>query len=120
MNEVTSEPDMVEVTAAEMFAMVEQLTDSDWFDSSHEYKSAPDWEAHVGHGWLSDRSDVMVTGALAPDGHDPSWKTVDKLVWLMPLDGSAAGIVIVAGGGQSIDPLILLLDPQAMVERLET
>jgi hypothetical protein len=29
MNEVTSEPDMVEVTAAEMFAMVEQLTDSD-------------------------------------------------------------------------------------------
>jgi hypothetical protein len=70
---------------------------------------------------LFDRSDVTVTGILASDGHDASWKTVDTLVWLMPPSGSAAGIVIVAGGGQSSDPLmLLLLDPQAMVERLET
>jgi hypothetical protein len=45
------------------------------------------------------------------------------LVWVMPPNGSAeleAGIVSVAGGGQSIDPLAMLLGPQAMVERLET
>jgi len=120
MIELTSEPDMVEVIAAEMLAMVEQPMESDSFDSSHEYRSAPDCVGHVGHGWLSDRSDVMVTGALEPVGHDACWNTVDKLVWLMPLDGSAAGIVTVAGGGHSSDPLTLLLDPQAMVERLET
>jgi hypothetical protein len=36
MIELTDVPNMVVVTAAEMFAMVEQLTESDWLDSSHE------------------------------------------------------------------------------------
>jgi len=34
MVSLTSEPDTLEVTTAEMFAMVEQVTD--WFASSHE------------------------------------------------------------------------------------
>ena len=80
MIELTMEPDTLEVTAAEMLAMFEQLIERDWFDINHEYRSAPDCEGHVGHGWLSDRSDVMVIGALESDGHEPSWKTVDRLV----------------------------------------
>lgn len=55
---------------AEMFAMVEQLTD--WFDSSHEYRSVLDCEGQVGHDWLFDKSDVMVIGVLALGGQDPS------------------------------------------------
>jgi hypothetical protein len=120
MIELTSEPDMVEVTAADMLAIVEQPSESDRFDSSHEYRSAPDCEGQVGHGWLSDKSDVTVMGALRLDGHDACWNTVDSPVWLLPLDGGAAGIVTVDGGGQLSDPLMLVLDPQAMVERLET
>ena len=50
MIELTMEPDMLEVTAAEILAMVEQLIERDWFDSNHEYRSAPDCEGHVGHG----------------------------------------------------------------------
>jgi hypothetical protein len=36
MIELTGVPNMVVVTAAEMFVMVEQLTESDWLDNSHE------------------------------------------------------------------------------------
>lgn len=66
---------------------------------------------------------MIVMGIVALSGQGTSCKTVDMLVWVMPPNGSAeleAGIVTVAGGGQLIDPLEMLLGPQAMVERLET
>ena len=134
---------MLDVTTVDTLARGEQLTD--WLESQRE-RSVPvsegqnscvwlvgrkdvtvdgtlAFDGQVGHGSLSDRTEVIVTGVLALDGHGPSWKTVEMLVCLkvfkMAVDADA-GMVTVAGAGQSRDAVALLLEAHAIVERLET